>query len=444
MRLANSFEWNSTFNRVFTLELTGRNDWSSTLPKDNASYFYPSVTGSLILSDLMPAITNGGVVSYMKVRGSWAKVGSDAGPYQLATTYSGNANKFGGLAQFSLDNTSANAALKPEQTTGREGGIEMGLFNDRLTVDATYYQKITRDQILPLTVTPASGFTSTVINAGQMSNRGIEASVSARVMRLANSFEWNSTFNFLKNKNMVDELAPGLTSLTIASQWGAELDARQGYPYGVLYGKHWVRDSASGALLTKDGLPIGSSDLQVLGNVNPDWTGGWTNEFRYKRFTLTSLVDTRQGGENFSIGNWWGMYAGILESTLKGREVDWNKPGLVVEGIDEDTGLPNTVVVTAEDYGHNLYPIPEAAVFNSGFVKLREVRLGWDMPQRYFQRLNLSGVNLTFVGSNLFTWTDFPNYDPENASNAGNGGQGFDMGALPTTRNLGIHLTITP
>jgi TonB-linked SusC/RagA family outer membrane protein len=434
----------ATFNRVFTLEGTARNDWSSTLPKENSSYFYPSITGSVLLSDLMPALTANGLLSYLKVRGSWARVGSDAGPYQLQTVYSGNANKFGSLAQFSLGNQSANANLKPEQTTGREGGLEFGLLNDRLTFDATYYEKITRDQILPLTVTPASGFTSSVINAGQVSNRGIEASVTARVLRLANGFEWNSSFNFLKNKNRVDELAPGLTSLTIASQWGAEIQAREGESYGVLWGKHWERDPATGKLLTSGGLPIGSTDLQILGNVNPDWTGGWINEFRYKGFTLSSLLDARQGGENFSIGNWWGTYAGILESTLKGREVDWNNPGLVVDGIDEDTGLPNTTVVTAEDYGHSVYPVPEAAVYSTSFVKLREVRLGWDMPQRYFQRLNLSGVNLTFVGSNLFTWTDFPNYDPENASNAGNGGQGFDMGALPTTRNLGIHLTITP
>jgi hypothetical protein len=371
-------------------------------------------------------------------------VGSDAGPYQLTTVYNGSSSKFAGLAQYSLGDQFANVNLKPEQTTGREGGLEFGLFNDRLTVDATYYEKITRDQILPLTVSRASGFSSSVINAGQMSNRGIEASLTARVLRMANSFEWTSSFNFLKNKNKVDRLAPGLTSTTIATQWGAEIQAREGEPYGVLWGKYWERDDATGKLLTEDGLPIGSTALKILGNVNPDWTGGWTNEFRYRRFTLTSLLDIRHGGQNFSIGNWWGMYAGILESTLKGREVDWDNPGLVVDGIDVNTGLPNDVVVTAEDYGHNLYPIPEAAVFNSGFVKLREVRLGWDMPQRYFQRLNLSGVNLTFVGSNLLTWTKFPNYDPENATNATNSGQGFDMGALPTTRNFGIHLTITP
>ena len=434
----------ATFNHVFTLEATARNDWSSTLPKENASYFYPSITGSVLLSDLMPAITNSGVLSYLKVRGSWAKVGSDAGPYQLQTVYNGNSSKLGSLPQFSLGDQSANSALKPEQTIGREGGVEFGLFDDRLTVDATYYQKFTRDQILPLSVTPASGFSSTVINAGQISNRGIEASVTARILRLANTFEWNSTLNYLKNKNRVDALAPGLPSLRIATQWGAEIQAREGQPYGVLWGKYWLRDSATGQLLTDGGLPIGSSSSEILGNVNPDWTGGWSNEFRFRRWTLSSLLDMRKGGQNFSIGNWWGMYAGILESTMKGREVDWNNPGLIVDGLDVNTGVANAITVTAEDYGHNLYPTAEPAVYNTGFVKLREVRLGWDVPNRYYQRLNLSSINLTFVGSNLFTWTDFPNYDPENATNATNSGQGFDMGAMPTTRNFGIHLTITP
>jgi hypothetical protein len=397
----------------------------------------------------MPSITANGLISYLKLRGSWARVGSDAGPYQLQTTYSGLTSKFGSLPQFTLGDQSANANLKPEQTTGREGGLEFGMFNDRLTFDATYYQKITRDQILPLTVTPASGFSSSVINAGQVSNRGIEASVTARVMRLANGFEWNSTFNYLRNKNKVDELAPGLTTIRIATQWGADIQARAGEPYGVLWGTYWQRDSATGKLLTSGGLPINSGTAKILGNVNPDWTGGWTNEFRFKRWTLTSLLDIRQGGQNFSIGNWWGSYAGILGSTLKGREVDWDNPGLVVDGIDKDSCTPgpcqpNTTTVTAEEYGHNLYPVAEAGLYNTGFVKLREVRLGWDVPQKYYQRLNLSALNLTFVGSNLFTWTDFPNYDPENASNAGNSAQGFDMGALPSTRNLGIHLTITP
>jgi hypothetical protein len=138
------------------------------------------------------------------------------------------------------------------------------------------------------------------------------------------------------------------------------------------------------------------------------------------------------------------MYAGILGSTLKGRQVDWNNPGLVVKGWDIDSSAVNKINVTAEDYGHNLYPTAEPAVFNSGFVKLREVRLGWDVPGNYIKRLNVAQMNVSFVGRNLMTWTSFPNYDPENATNAGNGGQGFDMGAMPSTRNLGINFTITP
>lgn len=435
-----------TVNKVLTVEATGRNDWSSTLPKANASYFYPSVSGSLLVSDLFPVLTNNGMLSYLKLRGSWTRVGSDAEPYQLATTYLGNANKFGGLAQYSLQDASANANLKPERTTGQEGGMEFSLFDDRITFDGTMYNKVTRDQIIKLTVAPATGFTSSVINAGQITNKGFEASVTARPITSKTGFSWSTTFNYLKNKNMVDELGPNQSALRIASQWSAEIQARVGQPYGVLWGQSWQRDSATGKLLTVGGLPIGSgsSKLGILGNVNPDWTGGWANEFRYNSWALNTLLDIRRGGQNFSVGNWWGMYAGILSSTMKGREVDWNNPGLVVDGIDKATGKPNTTVVTAEDYGHNLYPVPEAALYNSGFVKLREVRLSWDVPSRLAARANLSQMNLSFVGRNLLTWTDFPNYDPENATNSGNGGQGYDMGALPSTRSFGINLTVTP
>jgi hypothetical protein len=172
--------------------------------------------------------------------------------------------------------------------------------------------------------------------------------------------------------------------------------------------------------------------------------GGWGNEVRWKNYTANIFFDIRSGGQNFSIGNWWGMYAGILKSTLAGREVDWNKPGLVVKGIDQATGQPNTTIVTAEDYGHNLYPIHEPAVLSTGFVKLREAKFSWEAPQSFARGLKLSQLNIALVGRNLWTKTDFPNYDPENSSNAGNGGQGFDMGAMSTTRNFGINVTITP
>jgi hypothetical protein len=192
------------------------------------------------------------------------------------------------------------------------------------------------------------------------------------------------------------------------------------------------------------GLPYRDATKRILGNVNPDWTGGWLNDIRWKQWGLSALVDVRHGGENFSVGNWWGQYAGVLASTLKGREIDWDKPGLVIDGIDRDTGQPNTIRVTAEDYNHTVYPINEAGIYPTGFVKLREVRLSWDASSSLTSRLRISQLNIALIGRNLVTWTDFPNYDPENASNAGNGGQGYDMGAMPTTRSFGINVTFTP
>jgi hypothetical protein len=217
----------------------------------------------------------------------------------------------------------------------------------------------------------------------------------------------------------------------------------------VIFGSGYLRDTVSssptkGQLLLSGGLPLRDPVKKILGNVNPDWVGGWLNDFRYKNYAVSVLMDFRRGGENFSIGNWWGMYAGILESTLAGREVDWDDPGLIVKGIDRTTLLPNTTVVTAEDYNHTVYPIHEAAVYSTGFTKLREVRFSWDAPANIASRLRLSQLNVAFVGRNLLTWTDFPNYDPENSTSATNAGQGFDMGAMPTTRTFGLNFTLTP
>lgn len=434
-----------TFNRFWTVEVTGRNDWSSTLPKANASYFYPSVSTSLVLSEMFPRITGNNVLSYLKLRGGYARVGSDAGPYQLQTLYNGSSNKFNGLPLYSLSNTSANAALKPERTTGTEGGVEFSLFDDLVTVDATYFLKLTRDQILPLTIAPATGFSATVINAGQISNRGFDAMVTARPVWRTNGLQWTTSVNYSVIKNKVDYLAPGLKTIIIASSgWGANIEAREGQPYGTLFGYGYKRDSATGQRLLADGVPQVADAKQILGNVNPDWIGGWSNEFRYRNYALSFLVDVRHGGENFSVGNWWDTFTGVLASTLTGREVDWDKPGLVARGIDEATGTANTKNVTAEKYNHAIYPINEAAIFNTGFAKLREVRLNYEVPQRIARKLQLAQINVAIVGRNLFTWTSFPNFDPENSTSAGNGGQGFDMGAMPTTRSYGLNFTITP
>jgi hypothetical protein len=424
--------------------VTGRNDWSSTLPKENSSYFYPSINTSLVLSDKFPSITNNGVLSSLKLRAGYALVGSDAAPYQLQTLYNGSSNKFNSLPLYGLSNTSANPALKPERTTSTEAGVELALFDDRITVDATYFQKLTRDQIIPLTIAPATGFTATTINAGQISNKGVEAMVTARVFKLSSGLQWTTSLNFSKITNKVDELAPGLKTIILGTQWGTTIEARQGLPYGTIFGYGFKRDSATHELLLSDGFPQRAAAKSVLGNTTPDWVGGWSNDFHYKAYSLSFLIDMQHGGQIFSIGNWWGNYAGILENTLKGREVDWNTPGLTVKGIDEATGKPNTTVVTAEDYNHSIYPVVEPAILGAGYAKLREVRFGYEVPQRIATRLKLSQMNVALVGRNLYTWTNFPNYDPEYVANSGNAGRGFEMGALPTLRSFGLNLTLTP
>jgi TonB-linked SusC/RagA family outer membrane protein len=433
-----------TWNRIATVEVTARNDYSSTLPKANSSYFYPSVNGSIVLSDLFPSITKGGIVTYAKLRGGYAQVGSDAGAYQLLTTFSGSSSKFGGRTLFTLPDASNNPNLKPEHTIGTEGGLELSLFDDKITVDATLYDKKTKDQIFGLAMAPEIGYSSAVVNAGQMSNKGIEALVTLKTLELKNGLTWRTTFNYTRNRNKVDQLAPGLTTIVLATNWNAQIQARVGQPYGAIYGKGWLRDATTGKIITSGGLPVADVNLKLLGNVNPDWTGGVNNEFRYKNYTFSFLLDIRQGGQNFSSGNWFGNYAGILSTTMTGREQDWNKPGIVCDCIDQATGKPNTVNVTAEDFNHNKFYTVEDGIYNTGFVKLRDVRLGWDVPGNLLTTLHLSALNVALVGRNLHTWTKFPNYDPENATSSGNSGQGFDMGALPTTRSFGINFTITP
>jgi hypothetical protein len=282
------------------------------------------------------------------------------------------------------------------------------------------------------------------VNAGQMSNKGIEALVTLKTLELKNGLTWRTTVNYTRNRNKVDELAPGLTTIVLSTNWIAQIQARVGEPYGAIYGKAWLRDATTGKIITSGGLPVADVNLKLLGNVNPDWTGGVNNEFRYKNYTFSFLLDIRQGGQNFSSGNWFGNYAGILSTTMTGREQDWNKPGIVCDCIDQATGKPNTVNVTAEDYNHNKFYTVEDGIYNTGFVKLRDMRIGWDVPGHMLTSLHLSALNIALVGRNLHSWTKFPNYDPENATSSGNAGQGFDMGALPTTRSFGLNFTITP
>ena len=429
-----------TFGGWITVEGTVRNDISSTLPKGNNSYVYPSGNVSFVLTEAIPGLRSN-TLSFAKLRGSIARVGTDADPYQLRTTFTGQSNKFGGLPLFGLGDNIANADLKPELTTSSEAGVELGFFNGRLSLDATYYTKSTKNQILQLTVSPTSGFNSVSINAGEIENTGFELLLGATPVRLANGFEWNSSLTWARNRGKVLELAGNLQTVQLGAAWNATVEARLNEPYGVIRGIPMKRDE-QGNLLTSEGFVQGG-DRQVLGNIQPDWTAGWSNTFTFKRFILSALVDVRTGGDIFSISNMFGQYAGVFEETMVGREVDWNDPGITVRGIDEESGQQNTTVVTAEDYYHGLFQIHEPFMYKNSYVKLRELRIGYDLPTNWAARLNSRAVNFAFVGRNLFTKANVPHIDPEFSYTTGNF-QGMEFAPLPNARSIGFNLRITP
>ena len=335
----------------------------------------------------------------------------------------------------------ANAGLKPELTTSAEAGAEVQLFGDRVSLDASWYDKRTRNQILRLVVSSASGYTSRTINAGEIRNRGAEAAVTVVPVDRGDGFRWSSTINFGLNRGKVVSLTPGLSTVVLGSERSANIEAREGERYGVIFGNTFLRDP-SGSLLLRNGLAqIGPR--KVLGNINPDWTGGWSNQLRWRRLTLHALVDIRHGGEIFSNTNMMCDQSGACANTLRGREQDWDKPGIVAAGIDQATGKPNTVNVTSEQWFQGLWLINEAYVYDAGYVKLRELRLAYDLPARLAGRLYARNVNVSVLGRNLLTRKHVPNGDPEFAYSTGNY-QGIEFAQLPNNRSFGISVQVTP
>ena len=431
-----------TWDGWWTVEGTARNDWSSTLPKGKNSYFYPSVNTSLVLTDAIPSLKSS-VVTYLKLRGSVAKVGNTAPAYSLLTTFDGQSTKFGGEPLYTLDDALANANLKPEITRANEVGFELGLFGDRATIDASYYSRATTNQIINVPVSPTSGYSNKWINAGKISNNGFDASLNVTPVRaLGGDFEWNSTFSFAKNNSRVDALTNGVQTIVLGGSWYLTEEARQGQPYGALYGYTFLHDPTTGQLLLHDGLPqLGPQ--KVLGTVQPDWTGGWNNEFRYKRLTLSGLVDIHEGGSIFSVTNFFGQYTGVLASTITGRQKDWNNPGLVIKGIDDATGQENTTVVTSEEYFQSLFPIHQPFIYKDSYLKLRELRLAFDVPTTLTALMHASQLQIAVYGRNLWTSTKVPNIDPEFSTQTGNF-QGVEFASLANPKSFGIQLQVTP
>ncbi len=432
----------ATWNGFWTVEGTARNDVSSTLPKGDNSYFYPSISTSLILTEALPAVQNRWL-SYLKLRASMAEVGNDATAYQLATTFTGSANKFNGLPQFTRGEQLLEPNLRPEITRSNEVGLEASFMDGRASFDMSLYDKNTRNQIYLVPVSATSGYAQKLINAGKMSNRGIEALLSVTPVQTG-VINWTSTFSYASNRNRVEELSTGVDRILLGNGLfgDVQLEARPGQPYGAIWG-YGMKRNANRQILTSGGIPVLTDTMIYLGSIQPAWTGGFSNTVTYRNVSLGVLLDIRRGGKLMSYTNYIGDYSGVLKSSMHGREVDWNNPRVLARGIDETTGQPNTIRVTSESFFQSQFYNVEPYVYDASYTKLREVRLGFDVPQQWFGRANVQAVSLALTGRNLAMWTSVPNVDPEFAYSSGNF-QGIEYAFPGNTRSFGINVRITP
>lgn len=468
------------YRRWAFLNITGRNDWSSTLPVDNNSYFYPSVTASVLLSEAFGWRSK--AVNYLKIRGGWSQVGADANPYQLATVFTSE-TAFNGNPLQSSSTIGMNPNLKPENTSSIEAGFEAAFWDNRLYLDFTYYKTDSRNQILKLATTAASGYTSQVRNAGHIRNRGYEIQLGAVPIQTSKGFRWNLDLNYGANSSKVVKLDDEglITSYRLYSS-GIQILASVGEAYGTLFGTSYVRDANGNVVVDANGLPKISTTNKTLGKFTPDWTGGISNTFSYRSLSLSFLIDASVGGSIFSNTNKTGKYTGVLANTLSGRDAEhgglWYytaamgnnvrlpespsysvssdglyyaqvngqstrvyQDGIMVEGVTE-SGSKNEEVVSAEKYYHRIYSIAEANVYDASYVKLREVALSYRLPRLWTQKLHLQEASVTLTGRNLWTiYKSVPNIDPESALTTGNA-QGVEAYSLPTTRSFGVNLSV--
>ncbi|MEK6478138.1 SusC/RagA family TonB-linked outer membrane protein [Catalinimonas sp. 4WD22] len=431
------------YQNVLFLDLTARNDWSSTLPTDNNSYFYPSVSASAVISDMVELPS---AISFAKLRAGWAQVGNDTDPYRLTNVYNYLA-PWETTQRVTESSVIRNPELKPEIVTSFEVGTDMRFFGGRIGLDFTYYNMSSRNQILQIDVDRTSGYSSKVINAGEIKNRGVELMLTGTPIELNNSLRWDVSVNWSRNRSEVVELADDIPSYRIAGNRGAEILAVPGERMGDIYGSVFQRYNGE-IVYNESGFPLRTSDLEKVGNYNPDWMMGLNNTISFKGFNLGVLLDIRQGGIVVSQTTWIGRNAGQLEGTVVGRENGMVGEGVIATAYDEAGNItavrPNDVVVPARDWNYQYFRREsniEAGSWDASYTKLREVRFGYTFPNDMFGSLPFRDVSLSVVGRNVALWTQNPHIDPENMSlSGGTLVPGVENMAYPTPRSIGFNL----
>lgn len=423
-----------SYSNFLYLNVTGRNDWFSTLAPGSNSIFYPSVGLSVILSDAfrMPAFVN-----YAKVRGSWAQTGGDTDPYQLSLNYSlTGATQGVPLAQIGPSQV-PNSKLQPYLVTSQEIGLEARLFESRMRLDFALYSRKTINDIVGASISSTSGYSNALFNVGEVTNKGVELLISYQVGKTG-KFTWEPSFNMGYNNNNVVQIYGSLDKLFLSEPRPRVSGIYQvlNQPFAQILGNGFKRDPKSGQVVfNAQGLPL-TEGLKSFGSGVSPWTLGFNNSFRYGNFGLSFLIDGKFGGFIYSGTNALAYRYGLHKNTLVGRET-----GVIGAGVNE-AGSPNTVVVPAQTYYSNLYSFAEPFVYSSDFIKLRQIIFDYSLPSKIFNKTPFKAVTISLVGRNLWTiMKHTPIVDPESGYNNGNA-QGQEFAGLPFTRTIGVNLNM--
>ncbi|WP_455170273.1 SusC/RagA family TonB-linked outer membrane protein [Aegicerativicinus sediminis] len=439
-----SFDYDSTF----FLTVTGRNDWSSTLPEGANSFFYPSVSGAVVFSELLG---DSNILSFGKLKGSWAELGNDSqGLYATTDTYAKRDPNVLGQPRFTVSNVQGNPDIKPEISSTWEVGAELRWFDNFVNMDFTYYNRSTVDQVVQIPLSSTTGYAAYYDNAGEVRNHGIEAILGFNdILRGAGSLKWDMLFNFSKNESEVISIPDGLDEIIIGyGYWnGANLVARPGLPYGTFVGSGYKRNEDGVLLLDDNGYPQLATENLVLGDPNPDWILSINNSISYKGFTLSADLEFRQGGEILNDSEAFWVYSG-LSKTTEDRFYAASDPNAnataVFDGIIESTGQRSDVAAPlTNDYYHNLNSfVDEAHVEDASWIRLRNINLSYSLPKKWLENTGFTEVNINLNGRNLWLDTNYKGVDPEtNALGAGNV-QGVDVINAPGTKSYGLGVNL--
>ncbi|MDR2229661.1 MAG: SusC/RagA family TonB-linked outer membrane protein [Flavobacteriaceae bacterium] len=426
------------FYKFFYLDATFRADKTSTLPKANRVYTYPSFTGSFILSEFVKPSW----LSFWKVRANYAEVGGTADPYQLQYYYTFAGTFNNSIVMQNSQTLLANPDLKPQRSKEFEVGTEAHFFKGRLTFDAAYYKTKTFNQIINLPISAGSGLLTAVANAGRIDNEGIELQIGATPIK-TKDFSWNIDVNWSKNKNKVVELLHNATTdvsnynLT-SVQGGASVNATEGEMWGAIRGSDYKYLNGQKVVDSKGFYVLEGN--KVIGNTTPDWIGGVRNSFSYKGISVSFLVDFRKGGDIFSTDMYYATSTGLYKDTAIG---DYRTGKVVLPGVTAD-GQPNQTAIDASVYGNMGYQKSPTSryVYDGSFIKLREASISYTLPKALLANTFVNEAKISIVGRNLWIiHKNLPYADPESTLGGGVRSFGYSIGSLPTTRDIGVNIS---